>query len=197
MSGMRLPKSSGALVSMLDTVIGAGKVYYLAVPVTSGPRLWGLARKLNFADLDGIRYKFGCQFDEEVLKPNIVAAGLLSQGLRKRFKEAYIINPSVLVANDWSPEEYRSFWRYVIRDKVSRVYLAPGWQYSHGCVEECVEAMNCGISVYDAIVMKRIESEACRLVSLAIKEGLNQGFRIRFLELAREQFKECATAECV
>ena len=104
-----MPQRSEMALSALDTILKGAKAWYLAVPVTSGSRLWALAHRLSATDLDRIRYSHRAVFDCDVLNPNVDTACELAGIVEARYPGAKVINPAVLVAADWTPEDYRSF----------------------------------------------------------------------------------------
>lgn len=136
------------LISVLQATLRGGLSCYMAVPITSGKRLWSLASRLKVNDVELVRERFRDVFVEEVLVPNETIARRLAEELAERVSPMPVIDPSRVVINGWSTHDYRAFWKDVILDCVKTVYLAPGWEYSHGCVEECLAATQLGREVF-------------------------------------------------
>jgi hypothetical protein len=130
-----------SLAAHYDELLRGQKGAYLAVPITSGKRLWELAREKNVGDVTRIRDTYPVDFQNNVFKPNCVDAHCLANALGTRLAPRVVIDPSTLVVSKWKAEDYHAFWKFIIQTRVSDIYLSPGWAYSYGCVAECLEGL--------------------------------------------------------
>jgi len=125
-------------LSLLEAVLDDQKVTYFIVPISSGRRLWSLATEFGMRNPEALLREHRAECQERVLSVNLEEAAAHARYLRTRFPD--LIDPSRFVTCDWTQADYLALWKKVIDRWVYRVILAPGWAYSRGCLEECVEA---------------------------------------------------------
>lgn len=161
---------------------------YTAVPVTSGLRLWKLARELSVADLGQVEKVDPGRYEFEVLLPNRANATEFAASARKRYVS--VIDPSPLVIPEWSQKQYWLFWEKVISRFVKALLLSPDWPYSRGCVYECMFAIRHSIPVLSAEDRMLDIGELRSIVGNAIRErqsfGIEAGFLDEFIQVTRE-----------
>ena len=121
---------------------GRAKCVYMATPVTSGKRLWDLARALKCRDITMVKSLAPHDFERDVLTANMLAADALADQLRKI--HPFVINPAATLIRGWRQEHYMQLWTRVVSEFADEMYLADGWEYSSGCLQEARLAfINC------------------------------------------------------
>ena len=168
------------LSSAFASVLRPKTAVYAAVPVTSGPRLWKLAKELGISELSEVRRVAPERLEKEVLRPNCAAAAQFVGGARIRHK--LVIDPSRLVIPEWSQKQYWRFWEYIILEYVAAVLLSPEWSYSRGCVYECIFAVRNSIPVLSEQDEVLTIQELREIASGAIRERDSLGIKARFLD---------------
>jgi hypothetical protein len=136
------------LLNLMECTIEPKSAVYCAVPVTSGIRLWRLAKGLGVSDTDHVKALVASRYSLEVLKPNFESALAFVHAARER--HGVVINPSKLVVPSWSQSQYAGFWESVIGRFAHSVVLSPDWIYSRGCVYECIYAIRSETRLLDA-----------------------------------------------
>lgn len=169
-----------ALMSAFETVLDGKTAIYAAVPVTSGLRLWKLASELKISDLGKISQTAPERYAQEVFVPNSSFAQAFAASARKRY--GLVIDPSRLVIPDWSQQQYWLFWEQIILRCVKTLLLSPEWEYSRGCVYECIFAVKHSIPVISAEGEILDVHELRAVVSEAIRVRESLQIRADFLD---------------
>lgn len=177
------------VLGVADCIIERRTAIYSAVPITSGRRLWDLAKRLNMFQLHKIAGSHPRVFERDVFEPNLEDARRLAAELRRRHSET-VVDPSRLFVSGWNQKDYRDIWRAFISKKVSLLVLADGWQYSFGCVEEVVCAVQNKIRVRDEGDNPISRTEMFSIITNALAEAKASGISTHYLSRAR-QFFEC------
>ena len=174
----------------LDSRLAGAKAIYVAVPITSGKRLWDLASRLGESNLDCIRYRRPKEFEQEVFHPNCVEARSFAEQLARLYPGEPVIDPSVIDIPGWGPEEYSFLWKQVLRTRVRLIALTPGWAYSKGCVEECVDGLRLGMLVQalDGMIVEK--STARRVLEKVNVEAKELGIQAPFLDVAIQNLSD-------
>ncbi len=152
-----------------ESILGDKEAVYLAVPVSSGKRLWNLARSLGCKDIRNVREQWPDQFHVEVELPNVKASKALA--LKVRQSQPLVINPAVVLVKGWQPADYMQLWKAVIRQYINTIHLSDEWQYSSGCLEETDLAFSLGKSVIDSTGAALTRSGCAELVREARQSG--------------------------
>jgi hypothetical protein len=152
-----------------ESILGDKEAIYLAVPVTSGKRLWNLARSLGCKDIRNVREQWPERFHVEVELPNVAASKALAFKVRQ--SQPLVINPAALLVKGWQPTDYMQLWKAVIRQYVKTIYLSDEWQYSSGCLEETDLAFSLGITVIDSAGAALARRRCAELVHEARHSG--------------------------
>lgn len=153
----------------LETALRAGFGIYVSGPITTGRRFLTFMQR-HAAAVGTPRYAE--LFDEEVLRPNIVAQQKLISAVSDRLRpREVVIDPTVLpVLPNWKQSDYHSLWAIVIQRWARRVVFANDWQYSSGCTWEFVIAQRCEIQVVDAEDRPIKTGKAIDLISAAVRD---------------------------
>jgi hypothetical protein len=130
----------------MDCVIPDRKAVYVAVPITSGKRLWQLAAQLKMSRLDEHSSIDPELRQRAVLQPNLNDAAAAISKVREH-TDNIAIDPSRLFIPKWSQQHYYDAWRWLIRNKISEVILCGDWSFSFGCIRECLNALEAGIPI--------------------------------------------------
>lgn len=144
-------------------------VLYASAPVTSGERLYELMKELKLASPDDVKRLHREVFTERIMRPNISAGIQFANELRRK-GFLLVIAPGAFFAKGWAQEHYMSLWRQVIERYVRTVAFAPGWQWSNGCIEELLIAIQNGRQIFlGCEPLERVE-DAADMVRIAIDE---------------------------
>lgn len=115
-------------------------VAYASAPVTSGNRLYNAAYRNGFVDVSEFRRAMPELFQKEVFLPNLHAGRVFGTTLLRN-GWAQVIVPHQFFAEGWTQEHYMSLWRQVIVRHTRTVAFADDWEWSLGCTEEFVIAI--------------------------------------------------------
>lgn len=158
-----------ALISAFESVLAPKTAVYVAVPVTSGPRLWKLAKELGLSDLQKVAESVPERYKNEVLSPNSAYAAEFAASVRGR--HGLVIDPSRLVIRDWSQKQYWVFWEEIIVRYVRNLLVSRDWAYSRGCVYECMFAVQQSIPV--------LSEKDCILPVAELRRTISEAIQIR------------------
>lgn len=177
-----MPYATCDILTVFRSLIPDRSAVYLAVPVTSGRRLWELARSQRCERLSDVRGQVPELFRTEVEIPNLAASRLFADQVRQR--ESYVVNPAEVTLSGWSAVDYMRLWKHVIADYVNKIYLSDGWEFSSGCLEETDLAFSLGIPVFDS-QGNTVTREECRDL---VREAREAGQELN-LECLSELFR--------
>ena len=188
------------ILSQLQLGRGCRKIIYVAVPVTSGRRLWKIAAERHLSDISRVRKAFPKEFQNLVLRTNYRDAARLATRVRKRYPGNVVINPSLVSVRTWSQEQYRRAWKIFISRYAKIVVASTGWPFSYGCVDEVTHALDQGIPVFDAagepISAAKAYRAIARALAASIRKGLEIPFLARFLKKLEKKINE-GDSKCV
>jgi len=176
-------------IAALGAVLDAEKVSYLAVPITSGRRLWDLAIAMGIKNPESAAKLDRPEYEKRVLEPNLLEAAKLSKEVREWFR-GVLIEPFKFFSEEWSQEDYRSLWKKVLDRWVGRVILSPRWVYSRGCVEECLTAYLKGALVQSNDGQALSPDAIMDTIVAAMREGELFGLEVSFLADAFARLSE-------
>jgi hypothetical protein len=178
--------SSHRIVRELNFVRGTQQVIYVAVPLSSGLRLWEVAAEHGLSDPTQVRRRFRAEYESRVWRPNMEDAHKAFTRAARLFPEGCIINPAKLSVRGWSQEQYRRAWKTFISQFVDTVLVSDGWAYSHGCVAEVLHALKIHLRVVDMAnrTMSRedVRDELNRARAKATEMGLHVWFLARVIK---------------
>jgi hypothetical protein len=152
-----------------ESILGDKEAVYLAVPITSGKRLWNLALSLGCKDIRNVREQWPERFHVEVELPNVAASRAFA--LKVRESRTVVINPAIFLVKGWQQTDYMQLWKAVIQQYVNTIYLSHDWQYSSGCLEETDLAFSLGITVIDSAGAALTRRGCAKLVHEARHSG--------------------------
>ena len=107
---------------------------YVSCPITSGKRFYELKLQKPDAQVSNLH--------REVFGHNYNIGWILTEQVRSR-RDFPVQFPADLVPTKqvWSQPHFQALWLSIIAEKCSELHMAPGWEYSNGCVEEFTHAM--------------------------------------------------------
>jgi hypothetical protein len=179
----KISNMSETVVMSLNCVIADQEAIYVAVPISSGQRLWKLAFEHNVSDLAEISSRFPREFTQQVLRPNMTEAAKLVGSIRARYPRP-VIDPSQLEIPGWSQHDYRRLWERVIEKKVNCLVLASGWVYSVGCVRELLQSLRKGIEIVDCDGNRVSKQSVLLCMEQAIRQSKEMRLKVRYLREA-------------
>ena len=77
---------------------------------------------------------------KDVIIRNTNQAFRISEGVRENQEVGMVMDPSEITIPEWSQSHYAAHWDAVVKELASKVVLAPGWDFSTGCVLELKES---------------------------------------------------------
>lgn len=126
------------MLKVYKTILSSDNCFYCSSPITSGQRYINWLEKIgkNFSDIDKADESYRDSHFKEVIEPNRKHARQIVHRIRKQ-TGSIVIDPTVIPAiEDWSQQNWHSFWEHVIYEYVTVAVFIDGWQYSNGCVHE-------------------------------------------------------------
>lgn len=124
----------------IQCVGGRRGVVYVTVPITSGYRLFKVLDREK-CTAEELRRRDPALFRSEVLEPNMADAESWAEQARNSFKGRVVLDPSRLVRDGWSQDDYNNLWNRVIDDFVDIVIATPRWAFSRGARNEIEKAI--------------------------------------------------------
>ncbi|GAA2686899.1 MULTISPECIES: DUF4406 domain-containing protein [Actinosynnema] len=143
--------SGTAIVAAMQAYssIGLRGAVYVACPISSGKREFDLMLSLGRFDRTALRAELPARWRGEVLEPNRADAGGAAALARSRHPRSAVVNPAAFDIAGLDQPGYDVLCERIIRDHVTRIVLADGWQYSRGARVEAVLAFDLGLPVED------------------------------------------------
>jgi len=122
---------------------------YASSPITSGLRCYEEMRQSGIKSYQTFREQKRRAFMERVMQPNLQVGARFGERLR-RHGWPLVIVPGEFFAKNWAQEHYMSLWRQVIVRFARTVSFNIGWQWSVGCAEEFLIAVQSGKRMLDS-----------------------------------------------
>lgn len=132
--GLDIPRRKGAV--------------YASSPITSGLRCYEEMRHRSITSYAQFRADKPNAFLNNVMRPNLQVGARFGERLRKKGWPLVIV-PGEFFAKSWTQEHYMSLWRQVIVRYARTVSFNVGWQWSVGCAEEFLIAIQSGKRMMD------------------------------------------------
>src|SRR6266478_4921910 len=101
-------KHVDALLHQLNFSKNGRQAIYMAVPLSSGLRLWELAAEHGLSDPTQVRRCFPREHEMRVFRPNMEDAERAFILAQQRYPHCQIVNPGKVSVVGWSQERYRS-----------------------------------------------------------------------------------------
>lgn len=119
---------------------------YVSAPITTGKNYLEWMR-VGGRNLDPKLPEVPLSREVFVTLKNIEQAIQLVKIVRKKYTQP-VIDPTVLEKiDDWSQSDYHHFWISVIKELVSTIVFAEGWEYSNGSTLEYICGLECGLTL--------------------------------------------------
>lgn len=145
----QLPPGASTLLRRLAERSPCADAVYLSTPMTTG-HLYLQWRREHMRSLSSADEHYAARLKREVLMENTSRLVPLRHLIQVSWPGRALIDPTSLDRPDWQQPDYHRFWVQVIRELVTTMVLADGWQYSSGCAVEAACAYEKGIEVLDA-----------------------------------------------
>jgi hypothetical protein len=168
------------ILSILNCAIPPNSAIYVSVPITTGVQFvsWHKKNGINLQH-DQVAYKDA--HAKEVIKENVATAKPFIQMLRDSTHKI-VIEPTELTVDNWSQENYHSFWQAVIWKFVDEIYFMDGWHLSKGCNTEFYTALQKGIPIFKQNNQTLSRHEGLSLIIITIKIYQENGLDTVFFE---------------
>lgn len=144
----RLANSTKEMKDSIEIVLSAyrsvvGDLTYVSMPITSGKKMYEILKSLGLKSQDELKTKMGNDFIyEQLIKPNIKTGTRSAEEVAK-VNVGPVIAPAYFEARKqrWNQDEYMAMWLAMIEEKVNRVVLLDGWEFSNGGSEEYLHSV--------------------------------------------------------
>ena len=125
---------------------------YVSTPITGGRKKYELFEDLGITSKDEFDASGKKRFVKDVIVANTNRAYRISESLRDEGSRSMIMDPSEITIPEWSQSHYAAHWDAVVEHLASKVVLAPGWDFSSGCILELKRALDKGVSVEEVVM---------------------------------------------
>lgn len=132
---------------------------YVSTPITGGRKKFDLFDNLGVKDKAEFDKSAKDRFVKDVIVANTNRAFRISESLRQENSNALVMDPSEITIPEWSQSHYAAHWDAVVKELASKVVLAPGWDFSSGCILEIKRALDKGVPVQEVVVSPVAASE--------------------------------------
>ena len=123
----------------IEAVISAYKsiltpLSHISMPISSGKRYYDVISKNPYISQD--------QIYRDIIRYNAEQGIALSRAIVPKAKYPVVV-PALFEAKEmrWTEEEYMYMWYNVIHEKALEIWMVPDWEYSDGCSEEFLKAI--------------------------------------------------------
>ncbi len=179
-------KQVDSLIRRLNFSKNGRDVIYLAVPISSGLRLWKLAAEHELSDLAQVPRRFPSEYEMKVLRPNLQDAEVALTVAQREYTDHQIVNPGRVSVTGWSQEQYRRAWKAFISKFIDTVLVSEGWPYSRGCVDEVLHALKIRVPVIDMEKHELSLQDVREQLEKAHAEATRLGLSVSFLDTILE-----------
>ena len=138
---------------------------YISTPITGGTKKFELFEELGIKDKSEFDESAKHRFVKDVIIKNTNQAFRISEGVRENQEVGMVMDPSEITIPEWSQSHYAAHWDAVVKELASKVVLAPGWDFSTGCVLELKRALDKGIPVGEIAVTQMSPGDVDRLLA--------------------------------
>jgi hypothetical protein len=182
------------------------EIGYVTMPITGGPRCYDVAQEFGCVSTREFIEKHRDVHLSSVVEPNLQDGNEFGRRVQS-LSNIPVVVPGMLDANnpasgfEWEEEDFMHLWRGLIRDKIARLHLMKGWQYSNGSTEEFQLIMekqrkkgNDAVQILDHYYRDVSFGRGCRLIAKAIEDIQGRcmdasGLRRRLKQIMRLQRK--------
>lgn len=147
-------------------MVVANRFTYFSGPITGSKALYGAMKE------HGVRRKE--DLPKEVYDPirqeNVNRSKELEERIRKQEESPSLLPGKLGSADIWSQRDYVDLSKETIRLKATELVFEEGWQYSNGCVEELLLALQLKKPIYDQQENLLGKEKAEGLLATAVEE---------------------------
>lgn len=117
-------------------------IAYVSMAITSGRRYYEVLEAKGVKSLDELAKQDSNAVYRDIIQPNIAYGVDLAKAISQK-TALPVIAPAIFEAKKqrWREEEYMFMWYRMLEEKAQEIYMMKGWQYSNGCSQEFVRAM--------------------------------------------------------
>jgi hypothetical protein len=164
-------------LAVLGCAIPRRTAIYCSAPITSGERFtqWVHRSGHRLANLDEATTAQRDAHRVEVIEPNVKHASKVVERLRAHNSQIVIDPTAINHLAGWQQSDWLEFWLEVIRNYAKQVVFVDGWQFSSGCVQEYLAAINGHLPTYDERMQPISVASAVLLIRSAMKEIADRG----------------------
>lgn len=130
---------------------------YVSTPITGGRKKFELFEDLGVKDKTEFDKSGKKRFVKDVIVANTNRAYRISEAVRENQDYGMVMDPSEITIPEWSQSHYAAHWDAVVKELASKVVLAPGWDFSSGCILELKRALDKGVPV-EEVALKPMAS---------------------------------------
>jgi hypothetical protein len=165
------------LLSMLRGTLGTQRFVYLSGPITTGLKFVAWQRSEGRAIADEAEWKAARGL--KVIKPNCATLLRSAEGLRA--DGLHVIEPGSFEtgARIWPQPDYYELWKLVIDRHGCAVRFLDGWQFSGGCANEFLCALQCDRPTFTVDGKGLSKDAALALIDRALPEMQDDDPQIR------------------
>jgi hypothetical protein len=151
---------------------------YASQPITTGPRLYRVTRRLGFGSPDEFRLNDPAQYRALVLEPNLADGRRFADFLEEN-GWSLVINPGRFFAKDWMQEHFMSLWRQVIVRYARTVAFNASCWWSTGGAEELLVGIQNKKRLLDADLSPLDPCDAAERIRQSIDAIDEMGYSIK------------------
>lgn len=154
----RLPQAefTRLYVEQAKKQLGGSPMTYISTPITGGLKKFDLLERLGVSDKKDLDSKGKSRFVQDVILGNTHRAFRIAESVRLEPGYDKVMDPSEITIPEWSQSHYAAHWDAVVKELASRVVLAPGWDYSSGCILELKRALDKGIPIQEIKISEMV-----------------------------------------
>lgn len=140
----RIPQEKRESVSIVLSAYRSmlSPIAYVSMAITSGRRYYDVLEAKGVKSLDELAKQDPDAIYRDIIQPNIAYGVDLAKTISQK-TSLPVIAPAIFEAKKqrWREEEYMFMWYRMLEEKAQEIYMMEGWQYSNGCSQEFVRAM--------------------------------------------------------
>ena len=141
---------------------------YASSSITTGFRVYDWCKRMHRSP-QNLRRDFHDEFQTHVMQPNLRDGAKFGERLRACGWPLVIV-PGEFFAKGWATEHYMSLWRQVIVRYAHSVAFGKQWQWSSGCVEEFLIAVQSRKRILDELGHPYSARQGADLIRLTVDE---------------------------
>jgi hypothetical protein len=126
---------------------------YVSTPITGGSKKYDLLDQLGIKDKSEFDQSDKKRFVKDVIVANTNRAYRISESVRAQQTYGMTMDPSEITIPEWSQAHYAAHWDAVVEKLASKIVLAPGWDFSTGCILELKRGLDKGVPIEEVALV--------------------------------------------